>query len=600
MMPIPPPAVRSTPSADAPATPQDFLSPRVAASASSSGAAASTSAASAQQVTPFAPTDVDSSSPEAFIRSIAPYAARVSKATGIPAAAMIGMAANETGYGKYASHNNLFGIKGTGPAGSFNTPTWEDYGGGRVNITDNFRAYHSPAESFIDFADLIETSPRYKGAVGQTTVAGFVSGLRQGGYMTDPDYVSKINAITTRYSSVIDDSLRQAGAAPLSGSSTQPVPTAAVGAQLSRSTAQPAQTAASASSPVSLPIAGVIVPDQLHIGLPADEALAACGPVAAIAFAQVYGRNPTPAEAIELAKQSGWTVAGGMNGIANEKRLLDKLGLPSQLEMGANWDHIRGEAMQHQPVILSTPGHYFVIDGYDPNNGAYHVGQSGKVYRGGSDWLTPAQIQGLAGAPSGALYAVHPLAGGANAAALPPMQMPAGPRQVLPPLPIASGQREVLPPLDLGNTPRPPPIAPKSAPAPIEVPAILAPVAVHDVPPPGLIHADASPQPTPVSVPGPAPVVPAPVSVPGPAPAVVTASDTPAGPADAASLVPSDDPQTIVQPTPPPADTARFAGPGLNPGMAIGVVAVGGQRQPPAPPPPPGRGREDEDPLPNA
>src|SRR5262249_35691385 len=90
MMPVPPPAVRSTPGADAPATPQDFVSPRVA------GAAAATPVASAQQVTPFAPTNVDSSSPEAFIRSIAPYAARVSKATGIPAAAMIGMAANET------------------------------------------------------------------------------------------------------------------------------------------------------------------------------------------------------------------------------------------------------------------------------------------------------------------------------------------------------------------------------------------------------------------------------------------------------------------------------------------------------------------------
>src|SRR6516164_3262004 len=168
MMPIPPSAARPAPAADSPAAPADFLSPRASVP--------DASAASTQQVAPFATTSVDSSSPEAFIRSIAPYAARVSKATGIPAAALIGMAANETGYGKYASHNNLFGIKGTGPAGSFNTPTWEDYGNGPVTITDNFRAYHSPAESFIDFADLIETSPRYKGAVGQTTVEGFVNG----------------------------------------------------------------------------------------------------------------------------------------------------------------------------------------------------------------------------------------------------------------------------------------------------------------------------------------------------------------------------------------------------------------------------------------
>src|SRR5947209_9689734 len=208
---------------------------------------------------------LDSSSPEAFIRSVAPYAARVSRATGIPAEALIGMAANETGYGRYAAGNNLFGIKGTGPAGSFSTPTWEDYGNGPVTITDNFRAYHSPAESFIDFAQLVTTSPRYKAAMSQTTVEGFVDGLRRGGYMTDPEYVHKISDITTRYSAVIRESLQASGppATPLS-------------------------------------FTGVKVLNQFAIGLPTEEAYAACGPVAAIAFAQVYGRNPSPAEAMEL------------------------------------------------------------------------------------------------------------------------------------------------------------------------------------------------------------------------------------------------------------------------------------------------------------
>jgi len=155
------------------------------------------------RVTPYAATGVDSSSPEAFIRSVAPYAQRVSQATGIPAEALIGMAANETGYGRFAEGNNLFGIKGTGPAGSFSTQTWEDYGDGRVTIVDNFRGYHSVAESFVDFAKLVTTSQRYQGAMGQTTVEGFVDGLRRGGYMTDPDYVQKISAITSHYSATI-------------------------------------------------------------------------------------------------------------------------------------------------------------------------------------------------------------------------------------------------------------------------------------------------------------------------------------------------------------------------------------------------------------
>ncbi|MBV9579361.1 MAG: glucosaminidase domain-containing protein [Chloroflexi bacterium] len=629
-MPVASVAGRSAPTTSDPAPAQpDFVSARAAASTDATAAA--------QQVTPFAPSDVDSSSPEAFIRSVAPYAARVSKATGIPAAALIGMAANETGYGKYASHNNLFGIKGTGPAGSFSTPTQEDYGNGFVTITDNFRAYHSPAESFIDFANLIETSPRYKNAVGQTTVDGFVSALRQGGYMTDPNYVAKIDTITTRYSSVIDQSLQAAEAAPLNGQPVggqavdgQAVSGQAVGGQAVSGqvvSGQPVLVArtAAAAPPVAQPGAGVVVPDQFHSGLAPDEAMAACGPVAAIAFSQVYGRTPTPAEAMDLAKQSGWTAAGGMNGIANEKRLLDKMGLPSQLEIGANWDHIQADANQHEPVILSTPGHYFVIDGYDPKTGAYHVGQSGKVYRAGSDWMTAGQIEALGGMPSGALYTVHPqAAGGANGA---PVASRAD----------GSGNREVLPPLDLGNTPPPPPISAPAVAAPTptvamsasdsgsptsssvstpsdsesrstetispitdEVPSFgdskipstdtvspspdalssapvtvntdpptIVAVPVHDQPPPSLAISDLSASVAQPDVPPPSP-----------------------GGADAASLVPPND-ATLAQ-----AQSADIARPGLpvNPALAIGAVAVGNnQRQPIAPPPPPRRRRPEDD-----
>ena len=146
---------------------------------------------------------VDPSSPEAFVRSITPAAKWVEARTGLPAESMIAMAANETGYGKFAAGNNLFGIKGTGPAGSTNAGTWEDYGQGPVQIRDNFRAYQSAAQSFMDFADLIQNAPRYAKALGQSTVEGFVGALRQGGYMTDPNYVGKIRAIADRWAPVI-------------------------------------------------------------------------------------------------------------------------------------------------------------------------------------------------------------------------------------------------------------------------------------------------------------------------------------------------------------------------------------------------------------
>jgi len=175
-----------------------------------SGAAASGAMPSVQ---------VDASSPEAFIRSVTPAAQWVAEKTGIPAAAMIGMAANETGYGKYAAGNNLFGIKGSGPAGSTNAQTWEDYGQGPVQIRDNFRAYSSPAQSFQDFADLIQNAPRYAKALGQNTVEGFVGALKQGGYMTDPDYVGKIQNIVSRWQPVIEQA--GAGASDMVARATQ-------------------------------------------------------------------------------------------------------------------------------------------------------------------------------------------------------------------------------------------------------------------------------------------------------------------------------------------------------------------------------------------
>ncbi len=70
---------------------------------------------------------IDKSNPSAFIASVTPYAEQVQAETGIPASIMVGIAANETGYGKHASGNNFFGIKGSNPntGATFSSPTWE-------------------------------------------------------------------------------------------------------------------------------------------------------------------------------------------------------------------------------------------------------------------------------------------------------------------------------------------------------------------------------------------------------------------------------------------------------------------------------------------
>jgi hypothetical protein len=141
--------------------------------------------------------------------------------------------------------------------------------------------------------------------------------------------------------------------------------------------------------------------------LSADEAYSACGPAAAVRFAQMYGRNPTLREATDLARTVGWTSASGMAGLTSEAALMAKMGVPTKM-VGADWSTLAREAKSGNPVTISTPGHYFTADGYDPSSGAFHVGRSGTDLKGGSEWMTPAQMETRMGALQGGLLADHP------------------------------------------------------------------------------------------------------------------------------------------------------------------------------------------------
>ena len=143
---------------------------------------------------------LDSSSPEAFVRSIWPHAQRTAAELGVPAKALVAQAALETGWGRRlvggdGSHN-LFGIKATGWNGAkVASATHEFIGGVRQNQRDDFRAYGSIHESFQDYARLMRKQ-RYSGALaaGDDT-RGFASALQRAGYATDPSYAAKITAI---------------------------------------------------------------------------------------------------------------------------------------------------------------------------------------------------------------------------------------------------------------------------------------------------------------------------------------------------------------------------------------------------------------------
>lgn len=121
-----------------------------------------------------------------FADAMTPFAVQASERTGIPVDVLLAHASLETDWGRRAPGNNYFGIKGPGQKFA----THEVIGGRRVAMTDSFRAYNDPSESFNDLADLLIR--RYPQAIGAKNAREYGEALKAGGYATDPRYVEKM------------------------------------------------------------------------------------------------------------------------------------------------------------------------------------------------------------------------------------------------------------------------------------------------------------------------------------------------------------------------------------------------------------------------
>jgi hypothetical protein len=133
--------------------------------------------------------------PAQFFRMLAPAAIAASRQTGVPAAVTLAQAALETGYGAstIGDAKNLFGIKGTGPAGSITSPTREVYNGRSVTENATFRKYNTWVESIMDHDRLLSTAARYRGAMAvRNDPEAFARAIHQAGYATDPEYSNKL------------------------------------------------------------------------------------------------------------------------------------------------------------------------------------------------------------------------------------------------------------------------------------------------------------------------------------------------------------------------------------------------------------------------
>ena len=147
-------------------------------------------------------------SPEAFIRELWPHAEAAGVALGMAPEVLLAQSALETGWGRHViqgqggeSSHNLFGIKADarwdGPR--VHVQTLEYVNGVPERQRAAFRSYDSPAESFADYVDFLQRNPRYRQALERVPDAeGYLRGLQEAGYATDPNYADKILDILNR------------------------------------------------------------------------------------------------------------------------------------------------------------------------------------------------------------------------------------------------------------------------------------------------------------------------------------------------------------------------------------------------------------------
>ncbi len=90
-----------------------------------------------------------------------------------------------------SKHNNLFGIKGTGSAGSVTMPTHEFVNGHMVVVPQQFAAYKTAEDSMIAHKALM-SGKRYKGVMNADNISDAATELGHSGYATDPNYSKSV------------------------------------------------------------------------------------------------------------------------------------------------------------------------------------------------------------------------------------------------------------------------------------------------------------------------------------------------------------------------------------------------------------------------
>jgi flagellum-specific peptidoglycan hydrolase FlgJ len=201
------------------------------------------------------------STQQAFINAIASGAMATQRRYGVPAAVTIAQAIDESGWGQSmlaVNDHNLFGIKGTGPAGSDVQPTEEYENGQWVTTNAPFRVYHNFAESIEDHGALLATSGYYTQAMADRTDPDAFANALTGVYATNPEYGSDLVNLMQQYNLYrYDAPAPKATPAPTRpappAKTTTPGPANTATPGPSSTSPAPAPSASSGSSPTSPP-----------------------------------------------------------------------------------------------------------------------------------------------------------------------------------------------------------------------------------------------------------------------------------------------------------------------------------------------------------
>ncbi len=153
-----------------------------------------------------------------FIQGLLPQARKAGEQLGVDPSNLLAQAALETNWGRSLpqdgagrSSNNLFGVKATGAwqGASVQARTTEVSGQGTSTEMAPFRSYADATASFQDYVSILRSNPRYAAALNTGSDAqAFATGLKRGGYATDPDYVRKVSAIANNISGHLAMNLR--------------------------------------------------------------------------------------------------------------------------------------------------------------------------------------------------------------------------------------------------------------------------------------------------------------------------------------------------------------------------------------------------------